>query len=68
MSKETNLHVYSQDGGLLVGNVKSLQEARDYASGWAEKNVGKAANIFSLYESYICEVAPLKVIKPQEIV
>lgn len=67
MSKETNLHIYSQDGGLIVGNIRTLQEAREAASDWASKNIGKSANIFSLYESHICEVAPLKVVKAKEI-
>mgnify|MGYP001613953715 CR=1 FL=1 len=42
MSKETNLHIYSQDGGLIVGNIRTLQEAREAASDWANKNIGKS--------------------------
>lgn len=61
-NKATNLHVYSEAGGLLVGNIATLEEARDVATAYAEKNVGKMANIFTVLESHICRVSPLEII------
>ena len=37
MNKSNNLHVYSEAGGLLVGNITTLEEARDVATKYAEK-------------------------------